>query len=58
MYLDHDKTFNVSYAVTFASSAMRDGLGHVSVITLFAVVAMSSRCVVATVEADATAPPA
>lgn len=37
---------------------MRDGLGHVSVVTLLAVVAMASRCVVTTVETDTAASPA
>lgn len=37
---------------------MRDGLGHVSVVTFLAVVAMSSRCVVTTVETDTAASPA
>lgn len=36
---------------------MRDGLGQVSVVTLFAVVAVASSCVVAAVETNASALP-
>lgn len=43
------------HPVTFASSAVRDGFGHVPVVTLLAVVTVASCCVVATVETDSTA---
>lgn len=36
---------------------MRDGLGQVSVVTLFAVVAVASSCVVAAVQTNASALP-
>lgn len=49
---------NLFSPVTFAGSAVGDGLGHVSVVALLAVVAMASGCVVTTVETDATTPPA
>lgn len=48
-------TPDLSRPVTFASSPVRDGLGHVPVVTLLAVVAVASRRVVPAVEADATA---
>lgn len=43
--------------VTFAGSTVRDGLAHVSVVTLLAVMAMTSCCVVSTVQTDATTSP-
>lgn len=45
-----------SQPVTFASSAVRDGFGHVPVVTLLAVVTVASCRVVATVETDSTTP--
>lgn len=36
---------------------MGDGLGHVPVVTLLAVMAVTSRCVVSTVQTDTTASP-
>lgn len=42
---------------TFAGSPVRDGLGHVPVVTLLAVMAVTSRCVVSTVQTDTTTPP-
>lgn len=36
---------------------MRDGLGHVPVVTLLAVMAVTSRCVVSTVQTDTTTSP-
>lgn len=43
---------------TFAGFPVRDGLGQVSVVALFAVVAVAPGCVVATVETNAAALPA
>lgn len=48
----------MSCPVTFAGSPVGDGLGHVPVVTLLAVVAMASCRVVTTVETDTAASPA